>query len=300
MKYLITGGTGFVGKALCKKLLDENNQITILSRSLNKVEKVFGDKVKSITSLDEIGSNVKFDVVVNLAGEGIAEKRWSEEQKQELINSRVNITKELVKLFDRLDKKPSVFISASAIGYYGGQGDETLVENSKPNDEFTHQLCKNWENEAIKAEDLGIRTIITRFGVVLGKNGGTIEKMLTPFKLGLGGKIGSGKQYFSWVYIDDVVETIIHLVNNKKLSGKFNVTSPKSVTNAVFTKSLGEALNRPTIFPMPSFIVKILFGEMGEVLLLNGQRVYPKKLLDSGLEFKFDDIDNALKEITND
>ena len=192
---------------------------------------------------------------------------------------------------------PKIFISASAIGYYGSHSDEILTETSKPNKEFTHELCKKWEQEALNAEDLKIRTCITRLGVVLGKGEGTLKKMEPPFKLGLGGKIGSGEQYFSWVHINDVISAFEHLINNKKLSGIFNLSSPNAITNSNFTKALGTALNRLTIFPMPSFAVKTMFGEMGETLLLNGQRVFPKKLLDSGFKFNFEKIDEALKNI---
>lgn len=297
MKFLITGGTGFIGQNLCKKLLNENHQITILSRNKNKVIKIFGNDVASISSCDEIANEEKFDAVINLAGEGIAEKRWSEKQKEKLLNSRVKITKNLIELFFRLKNKPEIFISASAIGFYGSHDAEILNEDSKPNNEFTHQLCQSWENEARKAEDFGIRTCITRFGVVLGKNGGSIKKLEIPFKLGLGGRIGDGSQYFSWVHIDDVILGILFLVNGKNHSGIFNLTAPQAVTNSQFTKALGKALQRPTIFPMPALMVKILFGEMGESLLLKGQRVFPKKLLESGFSFKYQNIDSALEDI---
>ena len=297
MKYLITGGTGFIGKHLCNKLIAEENEVIVLSRSKDKVFKIFKDKVKAINNLDELPNSEKIDVTINLAGEGIANKRWSEEQKKTLMDSRVGTTKELISLFSRLDNKPKIFISASAIGYYGSHSDEILTETSKPNKEFTHELCKKWEQEALNAEDLKIRTCITRLGVVLGKGEGTLKKMEPPFKLGLGGKIGSGEQYFSWVHINDVISAFEHLINNKKLSGIFNLSSPNAITNSNFTKALGTALNRLTIFPMPSFAVKTMFGEMGETLLLNGQRVFPKKLLDSGFKFNFEKIDEALKNI---
>ena len=297
MKYLITGGTGFIGKHLCNKLIAEENEVIVLSRSKDKVFKIFKDKVKAINNLDELPNSEKIDVTINLAGEGIANKRWSEEQKKTLMDSRVGTTKELISLFSRLDNKPKIFISASAIGYYGSHSDEILTETSKPNKEFTHELCKKWEQEALNAEDLKIRTCITRLGVVLGEGEGTLKKMEPPFKLGLGGKIGSGEQYFSWVHINDVISAFEHLINNKKLSGIFNLSSPNAITNSNFTKALGTALNRLTIFPMPSFAVKTMFGEMGETLLLNGQRVFPKKLLDSGFKFNFEKIDEALKNI---
>lgn len=300
MKYLITGGTGFIGKRLCSKLISDGNEVVILSRSLEKVEKLYSGQVKGIGSLDHVSNSEKIDVVINLAGEGIANKKWSSSQKQKLISSRLNITKGLISLFDRLNYKPSVFISASAIGYYGAQENESLTENSKAKKGFTHELCSRWEDQALKAEQLGIRTCITRLGVVLGSNGGTLAKIETPFKLGLGGRIGSGKQYFSWVHIDDVISVFDFLAKNKKYSGIYNLTAPNPVTNAFFTKAYGEVLKRPVIFPMPGFVVKTLFGEMGDQLLLKGQRVLPKKLLDSGYKFKFEKIDKALQNIYKD
>jgi uncharacterized protein len=292
MNVLITGGTGFVGSHLVLYLLGKGCNITIITRDKSKV----ASGIKAIEDINEIKPSEQIDVIVNLAGAPIS-KRWSEKYKQELIASRINSTKDIISLIKKLKQKPDVLISASAIGYYGLQDDTPLNEEAHPRNEFTHQLCKKWENEALKAEKLGVRVCITRLGVVLGKNGGALKQMLPPFKMGLGGKIGSGKQYFSWAHIDDVISALSFLVENKNQSGIYNLTAPNPVTNAEFTKALGRQLKRPTLFPMPAFIVKLLFGEMGETLLLKGQRVVPNKLKKTGFKFKYPKINEALGSI---
>jgi uncharacterized protein (TIGR01777 family) len=217
--------------------------------------------------------------------------------KQELFDSRVNSTKDIISLIKKLNQKPDVLISASAIGFYGSQDDTPLDEEAHPQNEFTHKLCKKWEIEAIKAEKLGVRVCITRLGVVLGENGGVLKKLLPPFKMALGGKIGSGKQYFSWIHIDDVISAFSFLVENKKQSGIYNLTAPNPVTNLEFTKALGKQLKKPTYFAVPAFVVKLFFGEMGEKLLLNGQRVVPNKLRKEDFKCKYPKINEALGNI---
>lgn len=292
MNVLITGGTGFVGSYLVEYLLGKGCNITILTRDKAKV----AAGLEAVSDIDEIKPSKKIDVIINLAGAPIS-KKWSEKYKQELIASRINSTKDIISLIKKLKQKPDVLISASAIGYYGSQDDTPLNEEAHPRNEFTHQLCKKWENEALKAEKLGVRVCITRLGVVLGKNGGALKQMLPPFKISLGGKIGSGKQYFSWVHIDDVISAFIFLIENKKQTGIYNVTAPNPVSNTEFTKALGRKLKRPTLFPMPEFVVKLLFGEMGETLLLNGQRVVPNKLGKADFKFKYPKINEALGSI---
>ena len=294
MHILITGGTGFVGSSLTNFLLGKGYRITILTHKKN----ITIGGVKAISNINEIKSNEKIDGIINLAGAAIS-KNWSDNYKQELITSRVNTTKEVILLIKRLEKKPDILISASAIGYYGSQDDNIIDEKSQSHNEFTSQLCHKWESEALKAEDIGVRVCITRLGVVLGPNGGALKQMLPTFKMGIGGKIGSGKQYFSWVHIDDVILAFSFLIENKKQSGIYNLTAPNPITNAHFTKALGKQLKRPTIFSVPSFVIKILFGEMGETLLLKGQRVLPKQLQQAGFIFKYPKIDEALENIIN-
>jgi uncharacterized protein (TIGR01777 family) len=297
MKYFITGGTGFIGKQLIENLLGQKAEIIVLTRDKAKTTKLFGDSVKSVLDVSEIDKSENIDAIINLAGEPIADKKWSAAQKQKLISSRLNTTESVVKLIERLDKKPECLISASAIGYYGAQAENIITESSAPNKEFTHELCKSWEDSAHKASQTNVRVCIIRLGVVLGKNGGALKKMLPAFKLGLGGKIGSGKQYFSWVHIDDVVSAINFLIENKNSNGVYNLTSPSPVTNTEFTQALGFALKRPTFFNMPAFVVKKIFGEMGDRLLLNGQRVFPENLLKSGFSFKFEKLNKAFDSI---
>lgn len=294
MNILITGGTGFIGSTITKFFLQQNNYITILSRGRSKVLK----PVRVIESINQINTNEKINIVINLAGSPI-NKKWNKTYKEILISSRVEVTKSLITLIKGLKEKPDLLISASAIGYYGTQNNKYLDETSSYIDDFTHELCDLWELEAQKAQELGVRTCITRLGVVLGKNGGALEKILPFFKLGLGGNIGSGKQFFSWIHVDDVIGIFNFLISNTEQKGIYNLTSPSPATNSQFTKALSRTLKRPDFFTVPSFLIKMVFGEMGDKLLLNGSAVYPKKLLDNGYEFKFKTIESALKNITD-
>lgn len=294
MNILITGGTGFIGSTITKFFLQQNNYITILSRGRSKVLK----PVRVIESINQINTNEKINIIINLAGSPI-NKKWNKTYKEILISSRVEVTKSLITLIKALKEKPDLLISASAIGYYGTQNNKYLDETSSYIDDFTHELCNLWELEAQKAQELGVRTCITRLGVVLGKNGGALEKILPLFKLGLGGNIGSGKQFFSWIHLDDVIGIFNFLISNKEQKGIYNLTSPSPTTNSQFTKALSRTLKRPDFFTVPSFLIKMVFGEMGDKLLLNGSAVYPKKLLDNGYEFKFKTIESALKNITD-
>lgn len=294
MNILITGGTGFIGSTITKFFLQQNNYITILSRGRSKVLK----PVRVIESINQINTNEKINIIINLAGSSI-NKKWNKTYKEILISSRVEVTKSLITLIKALKEKPDLLISASAIGYYGTQNNKYLDETSSYIDDFTNELCNLWELEAQKAQELGVRTCITRLGVVLGKNGGVLEKILPLFKLGLGGNIGSGKQFFSWIHLDDVIGIFNFLISNKEQKGIYNLTSPSPTTNSQFTKALSRTLKRPDFFTVPSFLIKMVFGEMGDKLLLNGSAVYPKKLLDNGYEFKFKTIESALKNITD-
>ena len=294
MNILITGGTGFIGSTITKFFLQQNNYITILSRGRSKVL----NPVRVIESINQINANEKINIIINLAGSPI-NKKWNKTYKEILISSRVEVTKSLITLIKALKEKPDLLISASAIGYYGTQNNKYLDETSSYIDDFTHELCNLWELEAQKAQELGVRTCITRLGVVLGKNGGALEKILPLFKLGLGGNICSGKQFFSWIHLDDVIGIFNFLISNKEQQGIYNLTSPSPTTNSQFTKALSRTLKRPDFFTVPSFLIKMVFGEMGDKLLLNGSAVYPKKLLDNGYEFKFKTIESALKNITD-
>jgi uncharacterized protein (TIGR01777 family) len=291
MNILITGGTGFIGSALTKFFIQKGYLTTILSRNCPALS-----SVRIIKSIEQINVDEKIDIIINLAGAPI-NKKWTNSYKEVLIDSRLEITKNLILLIKSLKTKPNLLISASAIGYYGNQSNNYIDENSLYINDFTHKLCNLWELEAKKAEKLGVRTCITRLGVVLGKNGGALEEMLPIFRLGLGAKIGSGKQFFSWVHIDDVIGAFNFLIKDKTQKGIYNLTSPNPVTNYRFTKELGKMINRPTVLTIPKFVIKMIFGEMGDKLLLNGSAVYPKKLLDSGYEFQFKTIEASLENI---
>ncbi|CAC9572739.1 Cell division inhibitor Slr1223 (YfcH in EC), contains epimerase/dehydratase and DUF1731 domains [uncultured Gammaproteobacteria bacterium] len=294
MNILITGGTGFIGSALCAHLLKENNKIVILSRYPEKIK----HPIKAIADLSDLQDSDIFDVVINLAGEPIANKRWSSKQKNQIFSSRIDITEKLISYFEKLDNKPKLLISGSAIGYYGvGKTDNIIEEKEGGDNSFSSELCQKWEAVALKAEKLGIRTCLLRTGIVLGKNGGALSKMLFPFKMCLGGIIGHGKQWMSWIHIDDLTGIILYCINHDNLKGAINGTSPNPVTNKEFTKTLGMTLKRPTIFPMPTIVVKLLMGKMGEELLLAGKKITPKKVLDAGYKFTYKTLEEALTNI---
>jgi uncharacterized protein (TIGR01777 family) len=292
---IVTGGTGFIGQALVPFLLQQGQRVTVLTRQAERLNRDSGPALDYINSLDAIDDEDGIDVIVNLAGEPIAGKRWSNSQKDKLIQSRVQTTGNVITLIHRLHRKPSCLVSASAVGFYGARGDEVLDENSGFNNEFSHQLCQQWEEAANQACQLGVRVCIVRLGIVLGKGGGALARMLPGFRIGLGGRLGSGSQYMSWIGIDDVVSAIDFLIRNPQQEGVFNVTAPEPVTNSEFTKTLGRVLSRPTIVAMPGAVVRILFGEMGDRLLLHGQRVIPSRLLENGFGFADTDLEKVLR-----
>jgi uncharacterized protein (TIGR01777 family) len=263
----------------------------VLSRNPEKIK----PPIKAVANLDQLSNDDIFDVVINLAGEPIANKRWNDQQKKRIFGSRIETTEALIEYFKKSKHKPKLLINGSAIGYYGtAKTNDNIDEKSGCDDSFSSQLCQKWEAAALEAESLGIRTCLIRTGIVLGKNGGALSKMLPPFKMGLGGRIGYGKQWMSWIHLDDLVGIILYCINNDDLKGAVNGTSPNPVINEVFTKTLGTALKRPTIFPMPEIVIKLLMGQMGEELLLSGKRVLPRKALDAGYIFKYKTLEDAL------
>lgn len=295
MKILITGATGFIGTQLIQFLKRNLHDLIILSRN---PEQVSDSSILAIKSLNELEDKKSIDVIVNLAGAPI-DKRWTQSYKNTLVDSRVHITKDIVDWIALQETKPKLLISASAIGYYGAQGTEPLDEESDAHDEFTHQLCQQWETTALKAQELGVRTCITRFGVVLGKNGGALKKMLPTFRVGLGGVLGDGKQIFSWVHIDDVCRAIIFLIEHTELSGVFNVAAPDPdvTTNKKLTLKIGRVLQRPSFFVIPGALIKLIYGEMGDRLLLHGQNVIPRRLKKAGFKFSYPLLSPALESI---
>lgn len=294
MKILITGATGLIGSALCKMLADKHELIA-LTRNINKAKNTLPNSIIVIDDLEKINFD-DLDAVVNLAGEPIADKRWSAQQKQRIFQSRLRITEQVVKKINASDTPPDVFISGSAVGFYGRQPAEEVITESYSSTypEFSHQLCKQWEELALKSQSPEVRVCLLRTGIVLSEKGGALAKMLPPFKFGLGGRIASGKQMMSWIHIDDMINAIVFLLEDKKANGAFNLTAPEPVSNITFTRILAHNLNRPALFPMPEFVLRLLFGEMSD-LLIYGQNVVPTKLQEAGFSFKFRTLDKAMK-----
>jgi uncharacterized protein (TIGR01777 family) len=293
---LITGGTGLIGSALCKKLLDKNYQITVLSRYPNTVPKKCGQQVAGIKSLSEINDNVVIDAVINLAGEAIADKRWSTTRKTELEASRTNLTNDLIEWMAERQYKPECLISGSAVGWYGDGGSELITEQSNYHDEYTHQLCDAWEKSALKAKQAGIRVCIVRTGLVLAAKGGFLQKMLLPFKLGLGGKLGRGEQFMPWIHLTDMTNLLAFILEDRRADGVFNACSPMPVTNKVFTASLAKQLHRFAFIPVPAILLKCLLGEMSR-LLLTGQNAIPEKAQTLGFRFAYTNVTLALNDV---
>lgn len=296
MKILVTGGTGLVGSRFIHKTAGKY-QFTVLSRSPEHARKQLPDNVEVIAGLHDIADFCLFDGVINLAGEPIADKRWTPLQKQRICHSRWDLTQQLVTRMKACEHPPSVFISGSAIGYYGRQGNRPVSENNHTvHDEFTHQVCQRWEQIAMQAASEATRVCLLRTGVVLDKDRGALPKMAMPVKLGVGGKIASGTQILSWIHIDDMVSAIEHLLENHRCTGPYNLTAPEPETNAVFTRTLAETLHRPDFFMVPAFVLKILMGEAAD-MVITGQHVIPERLQESGFHFRYPALPAALQQI---
>ena len=301
MKVLITGGTGFIGKKLIRALHDKNHEILVLTT--NPVSAAFhipvhceihewNPEINAITPdiLKEV------DAVINLAGENIANGRWSTTQKHKITESRIFSVRRLVEAMSYLDKKPEVFVSASAIGFYGNRENEVLDEMSPSGNGFLSEVCQEWENEIFTAKSLGVRTLAFRLGMVLGHDGGALNKMLPPFKFGLGGQLGNGSQWMSWIHIDDLVNMLVDAIETPSQKGIYNAVSPKPIQNKNFTKVLGGVVKRPTLFPVPGFVLKMGLGELSD-LLLDSQNVSAQKIMKTGFTFKYPDLKDALEEV---
>lgn len=291
MNILISGASGLIGTALIKSLTQQGHTVNILKRNNQKTDFNWDPEVGTIN----IKTNSPIDAVINLNGVNIADKRWSNKRKSDIISSRVNSTRLLAETILKLENPPAVFINASAIGFYGDTGQTIKDETSLAGNNYLTDVVTQWEAAAHPLKNSGIRTVFIRSGVVLSNQGGALNKMLLPFKLGLGGIIGNGQQYMSWISLADEVRAIEFLLNNQTIHGPVNLTAPNPVDNRTFTKALGKALNRPTLFPMPSIVVKALFGEMGELLLLGSNRITPGVLTENGFKFLYPDIHSALK-----
>lgn len=298
MKIILAGGTGFIGKELSQSLVKQEHEVVILSR--NPAKSIPGCRVVN-WDLFRVGGNWEkeingADIVINLVGEPIADKRWTPEQKQELRESRLRSVKAIYRAIEKASRRPKTLLNASAIGYYGPRGDEILDENSPPGTGFLAELCREWEEEVMKTEALSVRTVRLRIGIVLEKKGGALSKMLLPFQLGLGGPIGSGVQWMSWIHRTDLVNLIIFLIQNQEASGAINATAMNPAKMKDFAKTLGKVLKRPAVFPVPAFVLGILLGELSE-MLLTGQCVLPQRAIQLGFSYQYPTLESALKNI---
>jgi uncharacterized protein (TIGR01777 family) len=295
MNILISGASGLIGKALTLHLREQGHTVHILNRNDSGTALTWQPDKKQIF----LDPNLPIDAVINLNGVNIGDKPWSKQRKIDIIKSRVDSTRLLAETMAALPNPPSVFINASAIGFYGDTGSSRVNELSPAGNNFLTEIVSTWENSASSLEKSNIRSVFIRSGVVLSKEAGALHKMLLPFKLGLGGRIGNGEQFMSWIALEDEIRAIDYILNNTNIKGPVNLTSPNAVTNKEFTQTLASCLNRPAIFPMPAFIVKLLFGEMGQLLLLEGANVEPKVLLEHGFKFKYAKLENAFNAALN-
>jgi len=292
MKILVAGASGLVGSALIPSLESDGAEINRLVRSSPKANEIEWHPNHGGIDATRLEG---FDAIINLAGENIAEGRWTDEKKRKIRDSRVDGTHLLSEAIAKLATKPRVFLCASATGFYGDRDDEILDETSDSGGGFLANVCRDWEGATEPAAKAGVRVVSLRFGPILAREGGMLGKMLTPFKLGMGGKVGSGKQYISWVAIDDVIGAIKLALADESIHGPLNVVSPNPVTNEEFTKTLGEVLSRPTVMSIPAFAARLAFGEMADEMLLVSQRVAPKKLNEAGYQFKHPELESALR-----
>ena len=292
-RILVSGASGPIGAALLPSLTARGHQVTRLVRGVASGERqIPWDPAKPLAAESVSG----FDAVIHLAGETIV-GRWTETKKKKILESRVQGTQGLARALAQARERPAVLVTASAIGYYGNRGDEVLREESEPGKDFLSEVCRQWEAASEPAVKAGIRTVQMRTGLVLSSHGGALQKMLLPFRLGLGGNIGNGRQWWSWIHVQDWVGALQHVLKTDLLHGAVNVVAPKPVTNAEFTKTLAAVLSRPAIFPVPVFAAHLLFGQMADELLLASQRVEPTKLISSGYPFQYSDLIRALGAI---
>jgi uncharacterized protein (TIGR01777 family) len=293
---LITGATGFIGSRLVSSLTDAGHQVIALVRNPAKAD-MLRPPVTLITSLDQLPADAKVDAIVNLAGEPIGNGLWTEAKRRKILDSRIGMTDDIVRLIARLEHRPSVLVNGSAIGWYGLWQDQPLTESAKSHACFSHELCDAWEKAAARAAEYGVRVVCLRIGLVVGTEGGLLTRMLMPFEFGLGGPMGSGRQWMSWIERDDLIRLIAHALAKPDLSGPINATAPIPVTNMKFTQELGRRLQRPAVFRIPAALLHHLAGDFADELLLGGQRVIPNKALSSGFVFRHETLRSAFEAI---
>ncbi len=295
--FLLTGGTGFIGKELRELLLMEGHTVLVVTRSPDKYKGEAASNQQFISWEDNLADAMnRTDVVINLAGENIFGQRWTDEVKQRIYDSRIDSTRKLVEAMEQAGDKPEVFISASASGYYGDQGDRVVDEDHEAADDFLARVCVDWEAESQKASALGVRVVNPRIGIVLEEGGGALEKMIPPFQFFVGGPVGDGKQYMSWIHRTDLCRALIYPVTKEELSGPYNVCAPNPATMNQFADTLGSVMNRPSLFRVPVFALELVYGEAAKPIT-DSIRMQPKKLQVSGFEFGFEELEEALADI---
>ena len=301
-RVIVTGATGFIGKALCFRLAEEGYEVVALTRSLEKGKKLFGNKATAAKWGGQSAESWLDFVdgawgIVNLAGENIGSGRWTPQKKQSILQSRLDAGRAVVEAVESVEKKPEVVIQASAVGYYGSQADELIDENSSPGEGFLADIAKEWELSTQKVESLNVRRVVIRSGVVLGRDGGAFLRLLKPFRFFAGGSLGSGRQWFAWIHLADELEAILFLLKREDLQGVFNLTAPESLIQKDLARLLGKILKRPSWLPAPGFMLRLFLGEMAGEMLLVSQRVTPRRLLEAGFSFRYPQMEQALREI---
>ncbi len=302
MRVIITGATGFIGKSLCQELTEAGYEVVALSSNREAGAKILGEKVKVVQWDGKTAKgwgNLANEAyaIINLAGSNISSGRWTDKRKKVILESRLNAGKAVVEAVRQAKEKPKVIIQASGIGYYGSHGDEIVDEEFSPGKGFMPEVAQQWELSTKAVELLGVRHIVIRTGVVLGKEGGAFPRLALPFRLFAGGRVGSGEQWFSWIHLKDEVGAIRFLMEKEELEGVFNLTAPGAVKEKEFARVLGKVMHRPSWFPVPGFVLRVLFGELAQAALLTGQRVVPKRLLEAGFKFQYTEVETALQEI---
>jgi hypothetical protein len=295
---LITGGTGFIGNPLCKKLIEQSFRVYILTRKNHLSLSNIDDNIIYINRLEDLG-DIDIDVIINLAGETISQ-RWTQRAKANIYDSRILTTRHIVNYIKSSDKIPKLLISGSAVGYYGTDSEKVFNEETDTSNDdkgFAQHLCKSWEDEVYQLEELGVRVVLLRIGPVLEKNGGMLSKLLPSFYMCFGSIMGNGKQWFSWIDRDDLIDLIIFIISNFKIRGPVNATAPYPVTNAQFSLILAKTLKRPCIFKIPAFVLKAIFGQMADEIMLSGQKVLPQKALNNAFEFRYPEVEKSLQKI---
>ena len=294
---LVTGGTGFIGTRLVEVLAEAGHRVTVLTRDARRGRK-FRGRVTLIENLHTLGRDTPFDAIVNLAGEPVAGGRWTKSRKQKLLESRLATTESVLRLISKSRRKPAVLVQASAIGFYGNDAEVSFVEGAEGRPSFTHEVCAATEQAAEAVEAMGVRLVKLRIGLVLGSSGGVLARMLLPFEFGFGGPMGSGRQWMSWIHLDDIVGLILHAITVESVSGALNATAPEPVRNADFARALGRALHRPALVPVPALALRLLFGRgLTEEVLVGGQRVLPQQAEATGYQFLYPTLPEALREI---